>query len=351
MKNGSFCNNWKLEKQTSFILQWISRMKLSQMQLAIIALIFANLIWGASSPIMKWALQDSEPFTFAFFRFFLSALVLLPFVLTKLKINRQDISMVIFIAVIGVGLRILYYLYGLKFASSINAPIIFSATPIFIIIGSFLLFHEKTKKKVVNGAIISLIGILFIILQPLFGSDANKSLIGNMFFIVSMVLYVFYTFLLRQLAPRYHPLTLLFWIFLIASLAMFPFAGFEMSKHSLFAMFNLKTFLGISFTVIFATCFAYSLQLYGMKYVNASEVGLFIYVDPFAAVAIAHPLLGESITPVFFFGALLVFLGIYIAEGRFHYHPFHLLRRKETPIPAYSSESPITDQDSSKLKE
>jgi drug/metabolite transporter (DMT)-like permease len=51
------------------------------------------------------------------------------------------------------------------------------------------------------------------------------------------------------------------------------------------------------------------------------------------AIAIANPLLGEHVTTWFFLGASLVFVGIFIAEGRIHYHPLHLLRRKENEIP------------------
>ena len=69
-------------------------MKLSRTQLAIIALIVANIIWGAAAPIFKWTLQEVQPFTFTFLRFFFSALVLLPFTIHRLKINAEDIKLI-----------------------------------------------------------------------------------------------------------------------------------------------------------------------------------------------------------------------------------------------------------------
>ena len=41
------------------------------LHLAILAVIAANIIWGATPPIFKWALEEINPFTLAFFRFFL----------------------------------------------------------------------------------------------------------------------------------------------------------------------------------------------------------------------------------------------------------------------------------------
>jgi drug/metabolite transporter (DMT)-like permease len=71
---------------------------------------------------------------------------------------------------------------------------------------------------------------------------------------------------------------------------------------------------------------------YGVRYIRTSEVGIFGYIDPIATVLIAYPLLGEGITISFILGALFVFLGIYLAEGRIHYHPLHLLRAKENSV-------------------
>ncbi len=67
-----------------------------------------------------------------------------------------------------------------------------------------------------------------------------------------------------------------------------------------------------------------------MSRINMQEVGLFTYVDPIIAVLIAIPLLQEYPTVHFFLGSVLVFWGIFIAEKRIHYHPFHRIMRHKT---------------------
>ena len=63
---------------------------MSAHQKGILALITANIIWGAASPIFKFALQNISPFTLAFIRFYGATLILLPFAYPYLKIHKKD---------------------------------------------------------------------------------------------------------------------------------------------------------------------------------------------------------------------------------------------------------------------
>ena len=47
----------------------------------VIALIIANIIWGAAAPIFKLALTNIPPFTLGFIRFFFAGSILLPIML------------------------------------------------------------------------------------------------------------------------------------------------------------------------------------------------------------------------------------------------------------------------------
>ena len=129
---------------------------------AVIALIIANIIWGAAPPIFKWALQDIEPFTLAFLRFFIASIMILPFAYKHLHVKREDIAEVFLIGFLGVTLNIAFFFLGLKYAPSINASIIGSAGPIFLILFAFLFLREKPKERVIAGSLIGLLGVLVI---------------------------------------------------------------------------------------------------------------------------------------------------------------------------------------------
>jgi len=291
---------------------------LSRIQLAIIALIFANIIWGAAFPIYKWTLEIVPPFIFTFIRFFGGALIVLPFVYKSLRIQRSDIPKLILVSLIGISVQIPLLFFGLKLSPSINAP---------IIISSVIFLNEKLKVKVLIGTLVSLLGVLAIILRPFIESGGlTGSVLGNFLLFGATVCSVAQALILKRITANNDPLALVFWMFVIGIIPIIPFALYETQTFNLLTQINLQAVIGLLYGIVFAAVIAHYLYAFGIKFVKASEVGIFSYVDPLATIVIAIPLLGEIITPTYILGAILVFLGIFIAEGRVHYHPFQRLR-------------------------
>lgn len=305
-------------------------MHLSKFQLAIIALIITNIIWGSAAPIFKWSLENIEPFTLAFLRFFIAALILLPFVLNKLTIQKKDYFTLILLSILGITLNISFFFIGLKFSSSINAPVIASSGPIFLILGSLLFLKEKLKAKVLTGTLISLIGVLIIILRPVLENGIDGKVFGNILFVIATLGSVGHTILLKRIASKYDPLTLTYYSFLIGAVTFFPMFYIEAQTHGFLTNLNIQGITGIIFGAFLSSALAYSLYAFALKYMVANEVGVFVYLDPIVAILIAIPLLHETVTFSFLLGSILVFLGIFIAEGRLHYHPIHKLKESHT---------------------
>lgn len=295
-------------------------------RLAIIALILANIIWGASLPIYKWTLENIHPFTFAFLRFFLSLFILFPFVVGKFKFEKKDIPKLIFGAIISITVQIPLLFFGLQLAPSINAPIIISAGPILLLGSSVIFLKEKVSKKLLAGTTISLLGVFLLMFNPAIESGIGGGVLGNFLIFLATICSVIQALILKKILERNGDLITIFLTFFVGSLALFPLAILEYNSVGLFTI-DLKAILGILFAVIFASVLAHYFFFYGLKKVKASETGIFTYVDPIATILVAIPLLHEVITESYLIAAVLVFLGIYIAEGRIHYHPFNLLRR------------------------
>ena len=305
-------------------------MKLTKHKLAILALITANIIWGASFPIYKWALVDIPPFTFVYLRFFLGALILFPFVYKNIKIQKEDIGKLVSYSLIGITLAISLLFLGLRLSPSINAPIIFSSGPIILILFSIFYLREKPKKKVLLGTLISLFGVLIVVMRPVLEHGFNLAILGNFFFVLACIADATSIVILEKIMKRYSPMTIVFWTFLIGCMPLLPLVAIEQLQNPLLKGIRMQGIIGIVYGALFAATAAHLLFAFGAKYIKTSEVGIFAYVDPVATALIAIPLLGETITFYYLLGAVFVFAGIFIAEGRFHYHPFHLLTKKES---------------------
>lgn len=290
---------------------------------AVLVLIIANIIWGAASPIFKWSLTNIQPFTLAFLRFSLGSIILFPFCARNLIIKPKDILKVVAVGVTGIGINIPFFFLGLKLAPSVNAPIIASSGPIFLMLGSILFLHEKPKKRVILGTIVSLLGVMAIILRPFLESNLDGAILGNIFFLIATLAGVGHAIIVKQVLKYYPALTVTFWSFVVGSLIFLPFLIAEIADPYALSVLDHRGIIGIIFGVVFCSTIAYFFYSWGIQKIEAHQVGIFTYIDPVVAILIAVPLLGEVITFTYILGSSLVFLGIFIAEGRLHYHPIH----------------------------
>ncbi len=293
----------------------------------ILALIIANIIWGAASPIFKWSLENITPFTLAYWRFAVASLLLFPFCMKYLNFEKKDLPKLILLSLSGIFFNITFFFFGLKYAPSINAPVIASSAPIFIYLFSIFILHEKAKFKVLLGTLISFLGVFVIVIQPLLNRVDHLSYLGNILFLLATVGAVGHVIISKSLLNKYKPITIIFWSFVIGSISFLPFYLYEIFKYDPLQHLNIQGFSGLVFGILLSSLAAYYLYAWGMEKIKAQEVGLFTYIDPIIAGVIAIPLLGEEITLIFLLGAILIFTGIFVAEGRLHYHPLHILKR------------------------
>jgi len=298
-------------------------MKLSKAHLAIAAFVCTNIIWGAALPIYKWSLENIDPFLFAFFRFFLAALIIFPFTKYKLKIHKVDYLTLVGASLSGITLCITFWFLGLKLSESINASIIGSAGPLFTLIVAVLYLHEKLKMKTIIGSVISFIGIMIIVWRP----DVNSgSVLGNVFFFLATISGMIHGILIKRLSGKYNFLSLTFWTFLIGALGLMPLALYSTYAHGFFTNINYQGIIGLAYGTIFSSVIAYALFAYGMKFLPVNETGVFSYIDIIVTVLVALPLLGESITLPYVIGSVLVLGGIYITETKRFSHHYHKLK-------------------------
>lgn len=295
----------------------------------ILALIITNLIWGAASPVFKFALQNIPPFTLAFIRFFYASLIFIPFIIAhRKKIDWLDQIKILWIGFFGVTINISFFFLGLQKTESINAPVIASSGPVLLYLLSVIFLRERPKLKILSGMLIALLGVLIIILSPVF-LDGKRLILGeiqgNLFLLFATLGAVFQTLISKDVLKRVTPHAVSAISFLFGAITFLPLMIKESYSWNL-EMIDIQGWTGIFFGVFLSSALAYFLYYYAISKMAAQEVGLFTYIDPVVAVLIAMPLLGEFPNFYYIIGTLLVFGGIYFAEGRVHWHPFHKLK-------------------------
>lgn len=295
----------------------------------VLALIIANIIWGAAAPIFKFALENIPPFTLAFLRFFIAGIILLPFLknFKVIDLSGKDWLELILGSFFGITINIAFFFLALKKTESINAPIIASSGPVFLYILSVLFLKEKAKLKVLAGMLIALVGVVLIILAPIL-FDGKKfalgEIVGNIFLVIATIGTIMLPLFYKNILKKINPMVITCLSFFVGSILFIPMMIGELQIWN-FGMINVNGIVGIVFGAFFSSALAYGLFNFGLSKIEAEEVGLFTYIDPVIAVLIAIPLLHEYPTIHFFLGSLLVFGGIFIAENRLHWHTINKL--------------------------
>lgn len=250
------------------------------------------------------------------------------------KVNKRDVLEIMITAFFGVTINISAFFLGLQKTESINAPVIASAGPVVIYFLSLIFLKEKAKLKVLVGMLFALMGVLLIILSPIF-MDGKKLALGqiegNLFLVLAMLGGVLYTVINKDLLKRISPVFINAVSFLIGAVTFLPFMIKEHQTWN-FTMLNGAGLFGIVFGVFLCSALAYYLFNYAVSKLSAQEVGIFTYLDPVAAVVLAIPLLHEYPNIYFVMGSVFVFLGIYFAERRIPWHPLHKIRSKSDKI-------------------
>lgn len=311
---------------------------LTTVQKAFLALIVANVIWGAAAPIFKLSLQNIPPFTLAFWRFFLGSLILLTMLRRRASLqlkSKTDTSLLTWYALLGITINILFFFWGLQLTYSMNSPVISSSAPILTLLFALVFLRERFILRKFMGMMLGTIGILTIVLEPLLARGVGGSIIGNMFLVIATVAAVGQTIVGKKIVERYDPVALTFWSFIIGSASFLPLAAYDFLKiPHLYESLDWRAIVGITYGAIFSSTIGYTLYAWGLSKISATDTSMFYYIDPIAGTILAYFLLHEPITGPFILGTIFIFGGILLAEGRIHYHPIRKLILLGRPVAA-----------------
>ena len=296
----------------------------------IIAIIIAEVIWGAAPAIFKYSLQEIPPFTLAFIRFFGAAILLLPFALSHWKkLSGREWLYILLATLVGVFINISAFFVGLERAPSINVNMIGAIGPLVLYVLSVIILHEKPHAQVLKGMLIALIGVLVIFIAPLLyagayrpDGSAGSVLFGNFLFVIAMLGAILYVVINKKIIKTIPIAELIFIQFFIGSLTFIPMMSNELQAWS-FSSLTQSGWIGIIYGIFFASILGYVLFNYALKRISAQQMGIFEYIKPVIAVVVAIPLLGEIPDIYFYMGSVLIFVGVYISKSHPHYHAVH----------------------------
>jgi drug/metabolite transporter (DMT)-like permease len=282
-----------------------------------ILILITNILFAINMPVSKYLLPTHVPpegltimrMGFACFMFWLVSLFL-----KQEHVPLKDLGLLFICALCGVGFNQGLFIIGLNRTSPVDASIIATAVPIFVMLLAAAILKEPITGKKAFGVLLGASGGLLLVFSSTQLSTGSSSLDGDLMIIVSGLMYAIYLVLSKPLTLRYSSVTIMKWMFLFTTVTLLPFTyQYVLSAPVFHESVRNWTALSALFYVLFgATFLPYLLIPMSLKRIRPTTVSMYNYIQPIVASLIAVMIGQDTFSPQKFISALLVFTGVYL---------------------------------------
>lgn len=284
---------------------------------AYVLILISTIIWGVASPIIKYTLDGFDPLTFLTYRFGISSIIsifLILFFKFKFPNNFKDIMLLIIYGILASSVSLALLFFGLKNTTVLDSSLITLSDPLLISIAGVYFLGERISKRERIGIGIAILGTLLTIVEPLIqNGDGNLRLSGNIMIVAYAIVVAGTAVLAKVLLRRgIEASTMTALSFILGFISLLPF--WLPTAHSSLFTVDSSYHLGVFYMAVISGSLAFYLSNKAQKSIEIGEQAIFGYMYPIFATPLAVIWLGEKITPIFVVGAIIITVGVVIAE-------------------------------------
>ena len=235
-------------------------------------------------------------------------------ILKKRKDFRKEFWKLFFLGSMGCGVCGAFPFIAGMSTTMANMGIIYTSSPIFIIILSVMFFKDKINFSRIVGLVVCLIGVLSIISKGKIELLLNfKFTSGDLWMVGAAVGWAVYSIFLINWNSNFSLIGRFTLIAFFGSISLFPF--YILEEIFLFnTEFNDNFIYWVLFAAISPGIIAFTLYTKVQKYLGASLAGFTLYIFSIYSAVYGIILFDEALMNFHYFGAAFVFLGVYLAR-------------------------------------
>jgi drug/metabolite transporter (DMT)-like permease len=281
-------------------------------------LIVATASWGGNWVASRAVYQDVTPFALVFWRWFLAALIMLPFVAgharRDLPAALKEWRWILFFALTGpAAFPILGYI-GIRYTTAVNASLLNCSVPLFTIPIAWLVLRHTVRARQAAGLLLSLAGVLAILsagdLTMLAFLSFNR---GDLLILGGVILWAVYTVMLHR-RPAIHAFSFFFFTMVIAIAVCLPFYAIELLAGDTFRV-SPGTLASVGYLALFPSVIAFVCWNHAVPMVGPNVATFFYPAAPVFGSLAAVVVLGEQLGAHHFTGFVLVLGGLFLSSS------------------------------------
>lgn len=283
-----------------------------------VAAILAMFFWAGSTIVVRGVREDVPPMGLSFWRTLLGFVIFLPFAIKPYRRQTREfwasfkiLALLTFLLMVG-GNAVLFL--SLQYTIAINAAVINSVEPVFIVVLAWLLFRDPFSKRQGFGVAVSLAGVLVLIstgsLEELSRMNFNR---GDLMVTGAYLSWALYAVLMRKIPYGLDHRLVLAAILGFGALFMLPIYGLE-TMISRPMPFSWTSVFSVTILAVFSSVLGILLWNYAISQFGPGRASLFLHLIPAFTVLLAIAILGEALQQFHVTGVVLIGIGIYFSS-------------------------------------
>ena len=269
--------------------------------------------------VARGGVEHVPPISLAFWRWSTVFFLLILFnykIFNKKRILLREYKELFFLGLMGCGVCGAFPFIAGQTTTIINMGIIYTSSPIFIILLSYFLFKEKMNLFKLIGLFTCLVGVLIIIIKGDYLSLISlKFTKGDLWMLGASVGWALYSIFLFNWKSSLNVFERFTAISFFGALSLLPFYIFEQNFVSS-TIFDMKFLFWIIFAAISPGIIAFILYTYTQKYLGATTTGFTLYLFTVYGAFYGILFFGETLELFHLYGTFLVFLGVYLVRKK-----------------------------------
>ncbi len=219
------------------------------------------------------------------------------------------------LALFGVVINQVFFIYGLSITTPINSSIIMISNPIMVFIFTLFILKERITVLKVAGLTLAIAGAIMILRYRGNFEVGSDTIAGDLMTLINSASWAIFVVMVKPIMMKYNTATAMRWLFLFGSIYILPI-GLPETLHTNWEAFTGHAVFALLFVVIATTFFAYFLNIYGLQALSPNTVSAYIYLQPFLASLFAIIMGEDKLTPTKLLSGILIILGLYMINKK-----------------------------------